>query len=69
MPVADIPHALDLDGVAIFLACNPFILLGLAWLAMRSPGRCAMREGVMPNYQEPDSRIPVLSAKTLGKSR
>jgi hypothetical protein len=69
MPVADIPHALDLDGVAIFLACNPFILLGLAWLAMRSPGRCAISEDVLPNYQEPDSRIPLLSAKTRGKSR
>ena len=33
--MADILHAPYLDDVAIFLACNPFILLGIAWLALR----------------------------------
>ena len=36
--MVEVLHWLDRDPVAIFVECGPFILFGIAWLAMRSRG-------------------------------
>ena len=35
--MADILYRFSWDRVAVFLVCNPFILLGIAWLSMQWP--------------------------------
>ena len=37
--MADILRWFDTDRAAFFLECGPFILLGIAWLALRPRGR------------------------------
>ena len=62
-------HFLYMERVTIFLACNPFILLGLAWFALRPRSARLSRIYGDAKYRTLARQVPLSIAKTRGKFR